>query len=355
MREWPGICIEPIDPAGTRCGCGSLLSASRMHSEHAMTQAFRVVDVAAARIAVPARVNGRMENGMTSIDYADATSRQVRQPVPDDAAVVIRGTTRLFPVVGYPVHQVKAPRLYNDYFGRMRLDCAVVPIEIAPEDYAAVLPALLRVRNVGGVMVTIPHKVPTVGLLDDCSLAVKVSGSCNAVIRRRDGSLYGDMFDGRGFVRAAERGGFVTRGARCLVVGAGGAGAAIAAALADAGAAAVRLFDTRSQHTEELVAMLQPHFPGCVIETGPNRLAGFDLVVNATPLGMNPADSLPVASGEISPAMTIGEIVMKVEVTPLVAAARAKGCRTVLGYEMLTQQMDLYLEFLGLANAAAPA
>lgn len=260
----------------------------------------------------------------------------------------IQGTTRIFPVVGYPVHQVKAPHLYNDWFRRTGHDCIVVPVEIAPDDYAVVLPALLRARNVGGVMVTIPHKVPTVGLLDDCSLAVKVSGSCNAVIRRPDGTLFGDMFDGRGFVRAAQHGGFVPRGARCLVVGAGGAGAAIAAALASAGAAQVRLFDTRTAHAEEMARTLQQHFPDCRLDAGPNRLRGFDLVVNATPLGMDPADPMPVDASELTPDMTVGEIVMKVAVTPLVAAARAAGCRAVLGYEMLKQQMPLYLEFLGL-------
>ena len=267
----------------------------------------------------------------------------------DDVQVVIRGTTRIFPVVGFPVHQVKAPKLYNDYFMRKGLDCAVVPIEIVPEDYATVLPALLRVKNVGGVMVTIPHKVPTAELCDVRSVAVKVTGSCNAIKRLPDGRLTGDMFDGKGFVRAAEARGFVPRGSRCLVVGAGGAGAAIAGALAEAGAAAVRMFDVRAEHTRELAAMMQPYFPACTIDAGPNRLAGFDLVVNATPLGMDPADPPVVDLSEITPEIFVGEIVMKVEVTPLVAAARAKGCRVVLGYEMLKAQQSLYLEFLGLS------
>ena len=90
-----------------------------------------------------------------------------------------------------------------------------------------------------------PHKVTTVGLLDDCSTTVKVAGSCNAVLRRADGSLYGEMFDGAGFVRGVERKGFALRGARCLVVGTGGVGSAIAAALAAAGAGTIALFDTR--------------------------------------------------------------------------------------------------------------
>jgi shikimate dehydrogenase len=265
-----------------------------------------------------------------------------------DVPAVIRGSTDLYPVVGSPIAQVKAPMLYNALFASIGFDAAVVPIEIAPEDYAVVMKALFRAKNVRGAFVTIPHKAATVALLDDCSEAVRIAGACNAVVRRADGSLYGDLFDGVGFVRAAERTGFRVAGSRCLVVGAGGAGAAIAAALASAGAATVRLFDTRSAHASELAARLQTHFASSRIEAGPAQLAGFDLIVNATPLGMEPDDPLPIDADQITSAMTIAEIVMKREITPLIAAARATGCRTVLGKEMLREQMPLYLEFLGL-------
>jgi shikimate dehydrogenase len=271
-----------------------------------------------------------------------------------DVPAVIRGSTDLYPVVGSPIAQVKAPMLYNALFASTGFDAAVVPIEIAPEDYAVVMKALFRAKNVRGAFVTIPHKAATVALLDDCSDAVRIAGACNAVVRRADGSLYGDLFDGIGFVRAAERSGFRVAGSCCLVVGAGGAGAAIAAALATAGAATVRLFDIRSAHATELAARLQTHFASSRIEAGPAQLAGFDLVVNATPLGMELDDPLPVDASQITPDMTIAEIVMKREITPLIAAARVKGCRTVLGREMLREQMPLYLAFLGLPQPPAP-
>ena len=268
------------------------------------------------------------------------------------AADFIRGTTRLFPIFGFPAAQVKAPALMNPLFARNGIDAAVVPIEVAPADYPAMLDALLRARNVPGALVTIPHKAATVALLDDCSDAARIAGACNAIVRRADGSLYGDLFDGVGFVRAAERRGFSVPGTRCLVVGAGGAGAAIAAALAAAGAHAVRLHDTRGAHAIALAAQLQGHFPGAVIDAGDAALAGFDLVVNATPLGMEAGDPLPVDAGQLSPAMTVGEIVMKQEITPLLAAARARGCRTVTGREMLQEQLPLYLEFFGLPQGS---
>jgi shikimate dehydrogenase len=226
-----------------------------------------------------------------------------------------------------------------------------VPIEIAPEDYSVVLKALFRAKNVPGVFVTIPHKAATVALLDDCSDAVRIAGACNAVVRRADGTLYGDLFDGIGFVHAVEKHGFAVAGARCLVVGAGGAGAAIAAALAASGASAIRLHDTRSAHAEALAAQLRSHFPRIAIDAGPAALAGFALIVNATPLGMEPGDPLPIDVAQITPAMVVAEIVMKREITPMLEAARARGCRIVLGREMLQEQMSLYLDFFGLPPA----
>jgi shikimate dehydrogenase len=270
-------------------------------------------------------------------------------PVP----AFIRGTTLLYPVLGSPVAQVKAPMLYNALFSATGLDVACVPIEIPPEDYPVVFKALFRARNVPGAMVTIPHKTTTVPLLDDCSHAVRIAGACNAVVRRADGTLYGDLFDGTGFVRAVEKHGFVVAGARCLVVGAGGAGAAIAAALATAGAAVIRLHDTRTEHAEGLAAQLRSHFLHADIHAGGSALAGFGLVVNATPLGMEVTDPLPIDVRQITPDMLVAEIVMKREITPMLEAARARGCRVVLGREMLQEQMPLYLDFFGLPRASA--
>jgi shikimate dehydrogenase len=269
------------------------------------------------------------------------------------APAFIRGTTLLYPVLGSPVAQVKAPMLYNALFADTGLDMAVVPIEIAPTDYATVFKALFRAKNVPGAMITIPHKTTTVELLDDCSEAVRVAGACNAVVRRTDGSLYGELFDGKGFVRAVEKHDFAVAGARCLVVGAGGAGAAIVAALAAAGASAVRLHDTRTAHAASLAARLRLHFPGVDIHAGPAELVGFGLVVNATPLGMEPSDPVPIDTAQIEPQMVIAEIVMKREITPMLEAARAQGCRIVLGREMLQEQMPLYLDFFGLPASAA--
>ncbi len=161
----------------------------------------------------------------------------------------------------------------------------------------------------------------------DCSLAAHRcdNRTCNAVLRRRDGTLYGDLFDGAGFVRGLERNGFKPAGARCLVVGIGGVGSAIAAALAAADVADLSLAD---RNAAALAALA-------------------DLVVNATPLGMNPDDPLPLDVTRLDRRTFVGEVVMKQEITPLLRAARERGCRTQVGTEMLFEQIPLYLEFFG--------
>ena len=266
---------------------------------------------------------------------------------------MIRGTTTLIAHLGDPIAPVKAPMIYNPYFEQKGIDAVVVPMGVRAADYPAALKAIFRFSNIRGALVTMPHKVTTVALLDDCSTTVKVAGSCNAVLLRPDGTLYGEMFDGGGFVRGVERKGFPLRDARCLVVGTGGVGCAIAAALAGAGAGALALWDTYVPGRDALAARLSQHYPAIEVRTDTRDPQGFDLVVNATPLGMNADDPLPVDVTRLSPSTFVGEVVMKQEITPLLRAARERGCPTQIGTDMLFEQIPLYLEFFGFGNATA--
>jgi len=176
---------------------------------------------------------------------------------------------------------------------------------------------------------------------------VKVAGSCNAIRKRADGTLVGDMFDGAGFTRGLARKGFRVAGAKCLVVGAGGVGSAIAASLAADGAASITVFDAYPASAESLVGRLRQHYPGLDAQVGSTDPAGYDLVVNATPLGMKPGDPLPVDVARLAPSTFVGEVVMKQEITPLLEAARERGCRYQIGTDMLFEQIPAYLEFFG--------
>ncbi len=266
---------------------------------------------------------------------------------------MIRGTTTIIAHLGDPIAPVKAPMIYNPYFESAGIDAAVVPMGVGSADYLQVFRALFRLTNIRGALVTMPHKVTTVGLLDDCSIAVTVAESCNAVLRRPDGTLYGDLFDGAGFVRGLARNAFDPRGGRALVVGAGGVGSAIAAALAETGVASLALYDRNAAAVSALADRLRRHYPRLDVATGSSDPAGRDLVVNATPLGMRPDDPMPLDVARLDPKTFVGEVVMKQEITPLLRAARERGCRTQVGTEMLFEQIPLYLEFFGFGTVTS--
>src|SRR3954451_21547366 len=137
---------------------------------------------------------------------------------------MITGTTKLIAHLGYPTESFKAPLIYNPYFEKNGIDAVVVPMGCRPEDYPALLKLLFRLSNIHGALITMPHKISTMGLLDEASTNAKVAGSCNAVRLSPDGKLIGDMFDGEGFVRGLLRKGKEIGGSHVLIVGAGGVG-----------------------------------------------------------------------------------------------------------------------------------
>ena len=264
---------------------------------------------------------------------------------------MISGRTSIIAHLGVPTESFKAPMIYNPWFEAKGIDTVVVPMGCEAEDFPAFLGLLFRLRNIAGALITMPHKIVTAGLLDEASTVVKVCGACNAVKRDADGRLVGDMFDGEGFVRGMIRKGRVASSASALVVGAGGVGSAIAASLARAGVTRLGLFDTDAVRCGALADRLRQHFPGCTVETGSKDPAGWEIVVNATPLGMNAGDPLPLDVDRIDPGSFVGEVVMKVEQTPLLVAAAAKGCATQVGTDMLFEMIPAYLEFFGLPVA----
>jgi shikimate dehydrogenase len=264
---------------------------------------------------------------------------------------MISGKTRLIAHVGYPTESFKAPLIYNPWFERQGIDAVVVPMGVRGEDFAAALPVLRRFTNLHGALITMPHKVAVVDMLDEASTAVKIAGSCNALLLRPDGSLLGDMFDGAGFVRGLKRKGLSLAGASCLVVGAGGVGSAIAASLAAEGPAAITVNDVDPAAAAGLVARIRAHYPEIDVRVGSNDPAGYALVVNGTPLGMKHGDPLPMDPSRLSAGTFVGEVVMKQEITPLLAAARERGCRYQVGTDMLFEMIPAYLEFFGFGTA----
>lgn len=266
---------------------------------------------------------------------------------------MINGNTKLIAHLGFPTHTFKAPLIYNPYFEKNGIDAVVVPMGCRPEDYREFLRLVFRLSNIHGALITMPHKISTMALLDEVSTNARVAGACNAVRLGSDGRLTGDMFDGEGFVRGVLRLGRQIKGRRAILAGAGGVGSAIAASLANAGLAELALGDTSAAKMEGLASRLRQHYPGLRVDTGISDPEGYEIVINATPLGMNNGDPLPFDVSRIAPSAFVGEVVLSQEITPFLAAARARGCQYQVGTDMLFEQIPAYLEFFGLPTTTA--
>ena len=266
---------------------------------------------------------------------------------------MINGNTELIAHIGYPTHTFKSPMIYNPYFEESGINAVVVPFGCKPEQFKTFLPAVFSLENIRGALITMPHKVAVLDLLDEVTPTVRVAGACNAVKKLADGRLVGDMFDGAGFVRGVQRKGFDLSAKRVLVVGSGGVGSAIAASLAGAGIAAISLFDVNTAACEGLAQRIRQHYPQIEVRTGSNDPVGHDLVVNATPMGMNEGDPLPLDVTRLSPETFVGEVVMRQETTAFLAAAQARGCKTQVGSDMLFEQIPAYLEYFNFPTTTA--
>jgi shikimate dehydrogenase len=264
---------------------------------------------------------------------------------------MINGRTELIAHLGYPTETFTAPMIYNPWFASRGINAVVVPMGVRADDYAGFLRPLFRLSNIRGALITMPHKVATVGLIDEAAVAVQVAGSCNAILRHPDGSLQGDLFDGIGFVRGAKRKGFDFAGADCLIVGTGGVGCAIAAAIATERPGSISLFDIDTAAAERLATRLRWHFPGLAVGVRGNDPAGYRLVVNATPRGMSAGDPLPFDSARLDAGAFVGDVVLTAELTPLLKAAARRGCDYLVGTDMLFEQIPAYLEFFGYGTA----
>jgi shikimate dehydrogenase len=271
--------------------------------------------------------------------------------------IPISGTTRIFPVIGWPVEQVKAPAIYNAYFSRNRIDAVCVPMRVPPHEYVAFVKSMMRASNVGGICVSIPHKPASVDAADVSTRIAKVAGAANAIYRNASGEVVADLIDGEGFVRALDRTthphGFDYANSSAHIVGCGGVGCAIAAALAERGIARLSLVDVDLAGAEQLAIRLKAAFPSLEVSLQNTTVAGHDLLVNGTPLGMTADDPPPFSIDAAKPTAIVADCGMKTEVTKLLAAATARGLRTQKGKEMLFEQAPLYLERFGWPGTTA--
>ncbi|EIV94292.1 shikimate dehydrogenase [Frankia sp. QA3] len=279
------------------------------------------------------------------------TSSSPAPATPAPATRPVGGATRLYAVIGDPVAQVQAPSLLNPLFARLGIDAVLVPVHARPADFATVLRGLAAIVNLDGILVTIPHKVAACVLATERSPAARISGSANVLRRLPGGGWLADNFDGAGFVHGLTATGHPVRGRRVALMGAGGAGSAIAVALLDAGCGPLSVYDPDRTKCVQLLARLDEHWPGRAIAAAEPALGDADLAVNATPLGLRPGDPLPFPPDALPAGCVVADIIMKPPRTRLLEAASALGLPTHPGIHMLAHQLDLYRSFFELGPA----
>jgi len=260
----------------------------------------------------------------------------------------LSGETRLYAIIGDPVAQVGSPGAFNAAFRRLGAKAVLFPVHVAAEDLPDLLIGFRAIRNLDGIVVTVPHKLAVLDFLDAVEPNGEKVGAVNAIRTEPDGRWVGGNFDGVGCVNGLLAAGHALAGKSALVVGAGGAGRAVAHALADAGVSRIRVVDVDAARRERLADGLRTHHPGSAIETGAAEPEGFEVVVNCTPLGMRAEDALPVDPDRIRPGSLVVDVVLKAPRSRLLQEAETRGCPVQGGRAMLDGQVEAVLRFFGL-------
>lgn len=266
---------------------------------------------------------------------------------------MITGTTRLYAIIGDPIAHVRTPMAFNDFFSAANIDAVCLPIHIGRDDLPRGWAGLRSILNLDGFIVTAPHKQESARLCDALDADGAYTGVVNTVRREPNGRLTGTLLDGRGFVSGLTSHGYEVKDRRFYIAGAGGAGTALAYALAASGAAALTIHNRTRSKAENLVIGVGKAFPGCDVRLGSSDAAGHHVVVNATSLGLKPDDALSFNLESADPSALVAEVVMKPEMTPLLIAAKRRGHAIHFGTHMLNGQLELMMQFLGLSTPLA--
>lgn len=269
---------------------------------------------------------------------------------------LLNGATRLIGILGDPIAQVKSPITVTQIMQDKGLNAVCVPLHVSVQRFDECVRGAGAVQNLDGLIATVPHKFSMRRLCTSVSERAAFLGVVNVARRNPDGSWHGDMVDGLGFVAAARVAGCEPQGKRALMAGAGGAGTAIAYALLDAGVSKLAIHDMDAARRDALIAQLAARFAGRLC-AGSGDPHGFEVIVNATPMGMRPDDPLPFEVSRFTPGMFVGDVITVPEVPALLEAARAAGCLTQTGSAMsllVCERMVAFLLEAQSGNEGAP-
>jgi shikimate dehydrogenase len=261
---------------------------------------------------------------------------------------IVDGGTRLYGIIGDPIAQVKSPEILTARIRAARRNALLLPMHVKPDLFDETVRGLKALANLDGIVITVPYKPRIVPFVDRLLPTGERVGAINAMRREPDGQWVGDMFDGKGMLNALRAKDADPKGLRVMLLGAGGAGSAIADAVADAGAASLVIFDVDKTKAGELAKRIAKWHPGCEVKAGEPTVEGIDILINATPIGMADGDRLPMTLGNLDSKFVAADVIVKPGPTPFLRQAEACGCRIVGGRDMIGSQVSELLRFFGI-------
>ncbi len=263
----------------------------------------------------------------------------------DGEVSYLNGKTRLFGIVGDPIEQVKSPEIVTYEMQQRGINAILVPIHIAQTDFDTVIPEILRVQNLDGLIFTIPFKARAVQYAHQLGPQAQAIGVINTLVKKSNGSWIGEMFDGLGCVESFKRKNIPLQGQKIMMMGLGGAGSAIAAAIAAEHPRSMRIFDLDPSRCERIQNIIQGISPSIQVDIGSPIVEGMNVLINATPVGMLDDPRVPINVKQLPSSLAVFEIIVKPENTPLLKIARASGCRVITGREMMLGQIKRIVDF----------
>lgn len=269
---------------------------------------------------------------------------------------IVTGQTVVIPLIGHPVAQVKSPGPMNRWFFENDIDAVVVPLDIRPERVESFFDVLRAMENSAGCSITMPHKQAAFLASDEVTDRARRAKAVNTIRRLPSGRLIGDMTDGMALIAALGENDVTVMGCNVLLIGAGGAGTAIAFELAEEGARSVILIEPDQMRKRALISALSEFRPGFkVFDRVPAGLK-IDIAINASPMGMSAHDPLPYPIERLADALILADAVTKPVITPWLIEAEKLGIKTQNGEQMAVAQLPIqlgYLRFMPMAVKSA--
>jgi len=263
---------------------------------------------------------------------------------------IVDGATRLYGIIGDPIAQVKSPEILTARIRAAGHNALLLPMHVKPDLFDETVHGLKALANLDGIVITVPYKPRIVPFVDRLLPTGERVGAINAMRREPDGSWSGDMFDGKGMLLALREQGADPKGLRVMLLGAGGAGSAIADAVADAGASGLTIFDVDKTKAGDLAKRIAKWHPGCATKAGEPTVDGVDILINATPIGMGEGDPVPMKLGKLDSKFVVADVIVKPGPTLFLLQAQASGCRIVGGRAMIGGQVSELLRFFGIES-----